>query len=197
MSDAMLWSLGLLAFAILCVVAEFLIPSAGLIGIAATVSFVAAIVVAFSESSTLGVSFLLIAVITVPVLLMAMVRIWPQTPIGRRMLNLPSAESEGRPPVEDPRMAELRALVGRVGVARTDLLPSGLIEIEGRRYDAVAPGAAIDRGSAVEVINIETGKIRVRRTDRRPSIAPAAGANAITDTPLEELDLEDLGDPLT
>lgn len=197
MSDALVWSIGLLVFALLCVVAEFLVPSAGLIGIAAAISFIAAILVAFGESNSLGMTFLGISLISLPVLVAAMVRIWPRTPVGRRMLNLPLEESERRPRGEDPRMAELRALVGRVGIARTDLLPSGLIEIEGRRYDAVAPGAAIDRGAAVEVFNVETGKIRVRRTDRRPSPGPAAGPRAMIETPLDELDLEDLGDPLS
>ncbi|WP_164101823.1 NfeD family protein [Candidatus Laterigemmans baculatus] len=197
MSDALVWSIGLLIFALFCVVAEFLVPSAGLIGIAAALSFIAAILVAFGESQSLGMTFLAIAMISLPVLLTAMVRIWPQTPVGRRMLNLPGGGSEERAVVEDPRMVELRSLVGRVGVARTDLLPSGLIEIEGRRYDAVAPGAAIDRGAAVEVFNVETGKIRVRRTDRQPSPPPDARPQAITDTPLDELDLEDLGDPLS
>ena len=196
MSDALVWSSGLIVLALVCMVAEFLIPSAGLLGVAATISFAAAILIAFGESYSMGMTFLTAAVVVVPVIFVVMVRLWPHTPIGRRVLNLPAEGDEGSQSLEDPRMKELRALVGRVGVARTDLLPSGLIEIEGRRYDAVAPGSAIDRGSAVEVFNIETGKIRVRRTERKPSPPPAEQAESITETPLDELDLEDLGDPL-
>jgi membrane-bound serine protease (ClpP class) len=51
---------------------------------------------------------------------------------------------------------ELAALVGREGVAGTDLFPSGQVEIDGRRYEARLELGFVETGTAVRV---------VRRTD--------------------------------
>lgn len=196
MSHTLLWSLGLLALAFACLILEFLVPSAGLIGVGAAMAFAAAIFIAFTDSTSLGMTFTAVVALTVPVILVAMIRIWPHTPIGRRMLNLPPQDAADGGPPEDPRMRHLRELVGRVGRARTHLLPGGQIEIDGRRYDAVAAGA-IDRDSAVEVFSVEMGKIHVRPTDRKPPDPLRDGGRETIETPLEELGLEDLGDPLS
>lgn len=201
MSHTLLWSSGLLTLALVCLVLEFLVPSAGLIGIGGAIALAAAIFVAFTESTSLGMTFTAIVALAVPLLMLAMIRIWPHTPVGRRMLNLPPAGSAGTGsagtgPGEDPRMRQLRELIGRVGRARTDLLPSGQIEVDGRRYDAVASGAAIDRDSAIEVFSVEMGKIHVRPTDRKPPAPVSEPDRESTETSLEELGLEDLGDPL-
>lgn len=196
MSHTLLWSLGLMILAFFCLVVEFFVPSAGLIGIGAAIAFAAAIFVAFTDSTSLGMTFTAVVALAVPLVMLAMIRIWPYTPVGRRMLNLPPNGHAQGGPAEDPRMRQLRELVGRVGRARTDLLPSGQIEVDGRRFDAVASGAAIDRDSPVEVFSVEMGKIHVRPTDRTPA-APKREANRDSaETPLEELGLEDLGDPL-
>lgn len=197
MSHTLLWSLGLLALAFACLILEFLVPSAGLIGVGAAMAFAAAIFIAFTDSTSLGMTFTAVVALAVPVILVAMIRIWPHTPIGRRMLNLPPEGSAEGATREDPRMRHLRELVGRVGRARTHLLPSGQIEIDGRRYDAVAAGAAIDRDSAVEVFSVEMGKIHVRPTDRKPPEPLRDGGRETIETPLDELGLEDLGDPLS
>lgn len=197
MSQALLWSLGLMALAFTCLILEFLIPSAGLIGVGAAISFAAAIFVAFTDSTRLGLTFTAVVALAVPLILVAMIRIWPHTPVGRRMLNLPpTGDAEARSSAEDPRMRHLRELVGRVGRARTHLLPSGQIEVDGRRYDAVASGGAIDRDSAVEVFSVEMGKIHVRPTHRKPAAPVHDEDRDSIETPLEELGLEDLGDPL-
>lgn len=44
------------------------------------------------------------------------------------------------------------SLIGKKGMASTDLGPSGFIVIEGIRYQARSRGAYIDRGHSVEVI---------------------------------------------
>jgi membrane-bound serine protease (ClpP class) len=154
---------------LLLIVLEFMIPSAGMLGIGAACALIAALFLAFSDSATSGLFMSGGVVFLVPALLYGAIRVWPSTPIGRRILNLPP-QGEVSHMQDDSRTSELKSLMGRVGVARTNLLPSGLIEIEGRRYDAVAVGAAVDQGNFVEVFSVEAGKIRVRPTNRRPAI---------------------------
>lgn len=62
------------------------------------------------------------------------------------------AESVGGPAKED-LLAELPQ-TGSKGLAVTDLFPSGMIEIEGKRYNARSDLGAIDHGSAVQVIDV-------------------------------------------
>jgi len=54
-------------------------------------------------------------------------------------------------------------LSGATGVAVTDLRPSGKIEIDGQRYDAVSEGAFLVKGTEIEVIKHETFSIFVRQ----------------------------------
>jgi len=54
-------------------------------------------------------------------------------------------------------------LIGKEGVAHTVLRPSGLVEIEGETYDAMANIGFIDKGAKVIVKSFETGQIHVER----------------------------------
>ena len=54
-------------------------------------------------------------------------------------------------------------LLDKEGVAITDLRPSGIIEIDGTRIDALSEGNYIDRGAQVKIYKVEGSKIFVRR----------------------------------
>ena len=41
--------------------------------------------------------------------------------------------------------------------------PSGQVQIEGRKYDAISQGAPVDAGDRIEVVAIKTRKILVRK----------------------------------
>lgn len=57
-------------------------------------------------------------------------------------------------------------LINKVGVATTDLRPSGKVEIEGVRYDAVALDGYVDKGLVVYVVKHENYNLFVRlKTD--------------------------------
>ncbi len=201
MSQNLIWSLVLLASSVVFLLLEFFIPSAGMLGIGAVMALFAALFLAYSESLLTGLLMTGGVAIALPMLLIASLRAWPHTPIGRRILNLPPEGEEIPWQSEDGHALELKQLVGRVGKTRTNLLPGGLIEIDGRRYDAVAQGVAVDKGQNVEVYSVEAGKIRVRPTNRHPkqNVAqqPYDNLENLPATSLEELNLEELGDPLS
>ncbi len=58
-----------------------------------------------------------------------------------------------------------KSMVGRRGVTRTVLRPSGRIEIEGEIYDAYTRGDYIDPGVEVEVISEEGTSLKVRKVN--------------------------------
>lgn len=58
---------------------------------------------------------------------------------------------------------ELAQLEGASGVALTDLRPSGMARIDGRRVDVVTEGDYFNRGDAVVVFQVAGGRIVVRK----------------------------------
>lgn len=166
---------------------ELFIPSGGLLGIAAGASLITAIVLGFMHSMAAGAAILVGAAIFVPISISVGLRIWPRTAIGRRMLT---QNPEANAAFDAALRAEREAMVGKMGVAKTDLLPSGLIEVDGQRMDAVSIGMAIDRGQRVEVVSVTSGKIHVQPmvdavADQRPAIPEAL------EMPIESLGTED------
>lgn len=53
---------------------------------------------------------------------------------------------------------------GKEGTVATDMRPSGTVEIEGVRVDAISEGLYIKKGEKVKVVNVEGNKITVRRS---------------------------------
>lgn len=193
---------GLLLLSLLLLMLEIFIPSAGLLGLAAAASLVAAIIIGFMHSATTGGTILIATAFLVPLVVSLSLRIWPRTPLGRRILN-----------VVDPQEAAVRQQdqdslrhqwVGKVGVARMDLLPNGVIDVAGSRLDAISVAGVIERGANVEIVNVVAGKFRVRRTERPPdpvdrSEQPLAFTDHVSDSlemPIETLGIDDLDEPL-
>jgi membrane-bound ClpP family serine protease len=58
----------------------------------------------------------------------------------------------------------VEALVGRVGEARSDLDPSGMVQVAGELWSAEAEpgGAPITRGARVEIVGVEGLRLVVR-----------------------------------
>ncbi|HZZ28715.1 MAG TPA: NfeD family protein [Pirellulales bacterium] len=178
--------------------AEIFVPSGGVIGFLSFVSIIAAIVMAFLQSGpTVGIMFLSVACIAVPAVLAAAFRLLPRTPVGRRLLpSIPTAE-EVLPDSDDRR--RLRQLVGRVGEAKSKMLPSGAVTVDGQTIDAMSEGQPIEPGQAVRVIEVRGTMVVVRPID--PASAgdvrgkDAEQADDILSRPIDTLGLDPF-DPL-
>jgi membrane-bound ClpP family serine protease len=183
------WSITLMLIGCSLIVMEVFIPSGGIIGILAAISFIGSIVIAFQRGPGTGFAMTLSAVCAVPVLLGLAFKIWPKTPMGKAFLGELPSEAEVTP--EDPR----RALIGRVGVARSKMLPSGAVEIDGQMVDAVSQGQAIEPGTYVVVSEVRANRVVVRPAgkDQRPG---QVNPNDLLSRSIEELGIESLDDPL-
>jgi membrane-bound ClpP family serine protease len=145
------------------VVAEILIPSGGLLGLTAAVVAVTSIIIGSTYSFSLAVTLLLIYLVTTPLLFAILIRLWPKTRIGRMMLNRETLDADSTPP--EPTTLDgtpLSELVGRIGTAASNLLPSGQVRIDGHKSDAVSTGLPIDAGTLVVVVRVYSGKLQVR-----------------------------------
>ena len=182
----------LMAFFYFLLVIEFFVPSGGLIGVAAGGTLIAAIVVAFSHSVGTGLTVLAVALVTTPLVFLGMVRMWPHTPIGKRMLNRRPGESHAVPNSTTPSGTPLQELVGCFGVAKTDLLPSGTVVLKGQKLDAVSTGLPIDQGTQVVVSHVEAGKIHVRAAQDSELLSQSDSSQSPSalEKPLESFDFE-------
>lgn len=192
---------GLLLLFFLLLLMELFIPSGGMLGAAAVAALAGAVIIGFMHSFETGGAILIFVSIVAPIVISIGLRIWPRTHFGRKILNVDPEEDAVR---RDEQEALRRRWIGKVGVAKMDLLPSGVIDIAGNRLDVVSVGGVIDRGTAVEVVDVIAGKIQVRATSRIPdrktdsidrAPGPAGTASDHLEVPIETLGIEDLENP--
>ncbi len=157
------WSLILMLLGLATICLELFVPSAGLLGILAAVLIISSIIVAFFNSVQAGAIMILATCVMLPVFVIIALKVWPSTPIGRRVLIGRVKEEEVLPTGE--HYENLKKMVGRRGIAKTKMLPSGMVVIEGEKYDAVSEGLAIDPGDSIQVVAVRTNKIIVRKVD--------------------------------
>ena len=190
-----LWAVVLMCAALAFVILEVFLPSGGLLSLLAAVSLVVSISVAFVDGVATGVGFLAVATLGLPLVGFVMLKFWPHTPIGQMILiGLPDSD-DVLPETEEYR--GLKSLIGRRGIARTKMLPSGAVAIDNRVYDALSPGVPIDSGEVVEVIGVDMGHVVVApitEEDLDETTAPKklSEGDALSQ-PLEEFGLEELG----
>ncbi len=161
------WAVLLLVLALALFVLELFIPSGGVLGFLSAAALIGSLVyVVRGEGWLVGVIYLAALAIFGPMLIVAALRYWPYTPIGRRILNV-APDDPGQQVVV--RHADL---VGRAGVALTKMLPSGAIKIDGTTYDAVSVGMPLEKGQAIEVVRVDGTRIVVQATDRTTETRP-------------------------
>lgn len=160
------WGIGLLAASLALVALEVTLPTGGLLAIVSGGCAIGSVVCFFRVSTTWGMLGLLALLILMPTALAFGLKVWPHTPVGRRMiLGGETAEEDVQRRLEARRQEEelAKALIGVRGTALTDLRPIGLVRIEGERIDALAEGGVIPAGSEVRVTAVEGSQIKVRR----------------------------------
>ena len=174
----------LLLLGLVFLVLEFFIPSGGGLAVLCALSLLGAIIVGFMAGPWTGATILLVEAAVVPAMLAAAVKWWPETWVGRMILiPRPKSPDEVLPETENYR--GLGELVGRRGSARGMMLPSGIVVIEGKSYDAVSEGVPIEAGQTVVVVGVSTQRLVVRpdNTIRAELVEPARAA---TGDPLAE-----------
>lgn len=147
-SDGWMIAVCLLAGAV-CFLLEICTPSFGVLAFLGVASLAGAAVFGFRIHPFAGLGVILGCLLLTPVYLYVLVKILPNTPLGRRMFLPPAPDASG---TATPQASELSALVGKTGLTETPLRPSGVVRIEGRRYDALAEHDMIETGRTIRVV---------------------------------------------
>ena len=172
----LLWAIALLLLGCIFLILEFFVPSNGLLGFLAAGTFLVAIVFGMFASPTIGMTIFAVEVVLVPTILGLAVKYWPHTPMGRKMLiQRPENPDEVLPETEAYR--SLHNLIGSHGLAKSLMLPSGVVQIDGRNYDAVGEGSAIEAGQRVVVVAISTQRLVVRTAE--PTLSELATQESV------------------
>ena len=146
----------LLLAGMLLIGAEIFVPGA-ILGTMGGFALFGAVVVAFTISPQWGFytafGVLILAVVTVA----AWARFFPKSSVGRKMtLNEDGTVFKAIEPRQD--------LLGKTGIAQSELRPAGYALLDGQRVDVIAEGGIIDRGAPVKVVKVEGNRIVVRKS---------------------------------
>ena len=172
MDSNAVFAVGLLIVGLAILIAEIFIPSGGLLGLVTFLSLLVSIIFAYrawgvSHPNLFG-AFCMMLLLLVPTVIGTGFYMLPRTPFGKKvLLEAPEAE-DVTPYLEESR--RLEKLVGRFGVARTNLLPGGLVEVDGMRLHAVSEGLMVESGESVEIINVRGSQVVVRPGNAPQSI---------------------------
>ncbi len=189
--DPLGWSVLLLLLGCALVTLEVFVPSGGVLGFLAGTAVVASVVMAFTyHGATTGFGFIAMAFVGLTASVTLALKYLPRTAIGKRILLGVPTEEEVLP------KNEKKALVGKIGVVKSPMLPSGAVVIEGRTIDAVSQGMAIDPGVRVIVIEVKSNRVVVRPAERDEQPAQA-NPDDLLSRPLDELGLDSLDEPLS
>lgn len=172
MIDLWVWAILLLVAGTGLAVLEIFFPSAGILGFLSAVALLSAVVMGFYHGPVTGVLILLGAVIGLPVVVVLGFKYWPKTAMGRRILLIGPASEDVLP--TDPEREFLKGLVGRIGRAKSKMLLSGVIMIDGHNVDAVSESMPVEVGQAVQVVQINGHEVVVRPVDEPPPNTPPA-----------------------
>ena len=147
--------LAILLFAVgaVLLVLEALLPAAGIIGAGGVLAVLGAIGVCFRVSPSLGLGALIGAALLTPIAWSLWVKLWPRTPMGRRLI-LQTVAGGAKP------AAAVR--VGQAGTTVSELRPAGECEFAGERVEAYSEGGVVPAGRPVRAVSVTGGRVLVR-----------------------------------
>ena len=140
---------------IIFVLLEIYLPG-GILGTIGFICLLSCIGLSFTLGAKAGVSAFFIVLFSLAASVYLVIKYLPESAVGRRLFlyrTLKNKEQESE---------SLDGLIGRQGIAMTDLRPSGTARIAEKRRDVVTQGDYIDKDRKIEVIAIEGNRIIVK-----------------------------------
>jgi len=135
---------------------EIFVPG-GILGLIGSVFLISSLVICFLEFGLrIGVYYIAVLSCVIMAMVILVMKFAHVLPVRKRLfLNA----TEKNMTVE---INNLDTLIGMRGTAYTILRPTGKILVDGKRYEAMAEGAFIQKDNEIEIIRIEGNNIIVR-----------------------------------
>lgn len=142
----------------LLLAAEIFIPG-GILGVIGGLALLAALGIGFSVFEGFGG---VLSAILLVVGSLIYVALWMKYAPRSRLGKMFTLENDGKDFKSHDDRAAL--LLGHEGFAHTDLRPSGMAMIDGKRIDVVSDAGFVNQGTAVKVVRVEGARVVVRPT---------------------------------
>lgn len=136
---------------------ELVLPGFSVPGVSAIISLVAGVFIL--ADSPMEAAVITITVLALLGILMAVI-LWLLS--KGKLRNPIILEEEQRRDEGYLSASDLQYLLGRSGVARTDLRPSGIARLDEVNFNVMSEGNYISAGAEVEIIKVEGSKLIVR-----------------------------------
>lgn len=143
----------------LLLVEVFILPGFGIAGVLGLAALFGSVFLSTPDPST-AVQSLVIAIIGAVILIIIVFRFTPGRKVFKRLI-LDMEETPGQGYVA--AMPGLVALIGKQGIAKTTLRPSGTAEIDDAFVDVVTSGEYIAEGTKIVVVNVEGMRVIVKQ----------------------------------
>lgn len=144
---------------ILVIIVEVIVPTGGILAMVSTGLIGGSLYLVFTKaSSAAGYLFVVADVIVIPLSVFIGFKLLAKSPAAlKRSLSKEDGVQSQSP--------ELEMYMGLVGIAATDLRPSGVAVIDGKRLDVVSRGEYLERSSNVVVIAVTGNQIIVSKKE--------------------------------
>lgn len=143
---------------LILLIIEVMVPGFGLPGISGIILVSIGIVFSMASLSTAILSLSVALIITV-IITIFLIKYGYKSPFLSKIILSTEQKNESGYTSANPREEYL----GKEGISATELRPSGIIEIDGQRIDALSEGSYIEKNKKVKVVKVEGSKIFVRR----------------------------------
>lgn len=171
------WEYAIILFVlgVLLVILELFVPSFGLLSVGAIICFAASVYGVYDpRRPAAAIAMAILAPVVALSVLYLGLKYVPRTSWGRGLVLRPPEDQEVQaaptvsetaylPPTGATAEAQLAPLVGKEGIAHTELRPAGVAIIDGRRVDVVSDGTFIPQGARVRVVAVQGNRVVVRR----------------------------------
>ncbi len=143
---------------IFIIIAEIFIPSLGLLTIIAICLFFYSIYLVFTYiSSTIGMIFIGLDILFVPIIIVFGIKILARSPLAlKKKLTKQNGIVSQRP--------ELEEYINMKGISVTALRPAGVAKINMQRIDVVADGEYVEADTSLIVTGVTGNQVIVKKT---------------------------------
>ncbi len=144
---------------IITILAEFIIPSAGILTVVAVGMFAGSLYLVYQSFSGMTLFiFICIDILMMPFLIWFGIKILAASPF-----TLKKTLAAGHDPATESNTILSNELMGSTGTTITRLAPAGKALIDNKRFDVVSNGNFIEKGIDIKVIEVHGNRIVVKQ----------------------------------
>lgn len=159
----MTWIVVLFAAGVLLLTAEVIVPGA-ILGIVGAIALLGGVLLAFDGyGMNGGLMALVTASMLVGVALYLEFVLLPRSRLAKALSMTDTVAGTSQPALAD------RAVIGKHAIAVTPLVPSGVVECEGKRFEAFARSGHARAGEQLEIVDLDNFRLVVTKSLTSPT----------------------------